>query len=323
MSHETLDEFDKDLLAHYLHSTHASLANRHGNSRLWQISVPRIATSNSFLRHGILALSARHLLNNEHVRGVDHERLTETAGNHHDKAMRAFQAIIDVNPSTALECHGIIAFVHLHTLFSFAAFAIKSPFGMGSLFLTDSSRDDLDYVSPWLYYVRHGCHLVCGFWDTIGNGPLASLAASWDIPIMAEDGRSSKIAVVLSAVLDSGRTWTSQTSNPEKSPCAQAASELALALNAAYELGSALTVWDAIRLWPLTVSVDFVSEIKEETPGAMMLVACYCIILEKLDGAWFAQGLSSRLLSNICTRLQKGQREVLEEVRGRIISILG
>ncbi|CAH0025377.1 unnamed protein product [Clonostachys rhizophaga] len=321
-SHADMTEFDTSLLAHYLQSTHLSLANRHGNVRLWQISVPRIATSNSFLRHGILALSAQHLLNTEQGQSTDRQRLMGTASEHHDKAMAAFQTTIDAKPSSALECHGIIAFIHANTLLYFSNYGKDSSSGVEDLFLADASRPDLAYLSPWLHYVRHGCHLVCGFWDTIGNGTLASLAASWDIPIMMEDERSSRIATILLSALDHYCFDGCQISDQIQNVYVQAASDLALAINAAQKFGSALTIWDAIRLWPLTLSLAFVNEVKKERPRSMILLACYCIILEKLDDAWFAEGLSKRLLSLTRTKLQSGQREFLQEVTQRIASIL-
>ncbi|CAH0058480.1 unnamed protein product [Clonostachys solani] len=321
-SHADLAESDKSLLAHYLQSTHLSLANRHGNARLWQISVPRIAASNSFLRHGILALSAQHRLNTEQGQSTDRQRLMGAASEHHDTAMAAFQASIDAKPSSALECHGVIAFIHVYTLLYFSNYGKDSPSGIEDLFLADASRPDLGYLSPWLHYVRHGCHLVCGFWDTIGNGPLASLAASWEIPIMIEDERSSRIATILISALDHDCFDGYRISDQLQDVYVQATSELALAINAAQEFGSALTIWDAIRLWPLTLSLDFVNEVKKETPRSMILLACYCIILEKLGDAWFAEGLSTRLFSITCTKLNKGQRELLHEVTQRITSAL-
>lgn len=244
------------------------------------------------------------------------------ASEHHDKAMAAFQATIDAKPSSALECHGIIAFIHVNTLLYFSNYGENSLSGVEDLFLADACRPDLGYLSPWLHYVRHGCHLVCGFWDTIGNGPLASLAASWDIPIMMEDERSSRIATILLSALDHDCLDGYQISDEIHNVYVQAASELALAINAAQKFGSALTIWDAIRLWLLTLSLDFVNEVKKETPRSMILLACYCIILESLGNAWFADGLSTRLLSLTLTKLQNGQRELLQEVTQRIASIL-
>ncbi|CAG9997114.1 unnamed protein product [Clonostachys byssicola] len=321
-SHTDLKDSDKSLLAHYLQSTHLSLANRHGNARLWQINVPRIAASNSFLLYGILALSAQHLLNTEQGQSADRHRLMAMASEHHRKAMAVFEATIDAKPSSALECHGIIAFIHVNTLLYFSNYGIDSLSGIEDLFLADASQLGLGYLSSWLHYVRHGCHLVCGFWDTIGNGPLASLAASWDIPIIMEDERSSQIATILLSALDHDCFDGHQISDQLQTIYVQAANELALAINAAREFGSALTIWDAIRLWPLTLSLDFVDEVKKETPRSMTLLACYCIILENLDDVWFAEGLSTRLFSTTCRKLQKGQRELLHEVTQRIRSIL-
>lgn len=225
--------------------------------------------------------------------------------------MTAFQETIEDGPSTALGCHGIIAFIHLHTLYTFATIGTGK---IETVFLADKSRPELDYLSPWLYYIRHGCHLVCGFWDTIGNGPLASLARSWDIPIGAENGTTADIAQHLMAAAGSFGSL------PD--PCEQEARDLALALMAAFQLGNALTIWDAIRLWPLTLSLEFIDLVKAETPAALMLLSIYCLILERLDSLWFAMGLSGAIQSRIDARLKDDQRRVLKTFKSSIFGIL-
>lgn len=92
--------------------------------------------------------------------------------------MIVFRAAIEKEPSTVLECHGIIVFVYLHTLYTFATWPGKGICESNDLFFVDSSRPDLDYIAPWLHCIRHSCELVYGFWDSVGNGPLATLALS-------------------------------------------------------------------------------------------------------------------------------------------------
>lgn len=225
--------------------------------------------------------------------------------------MTAFQERIDEGPSAALDCHGIIAFIHLHTLYTFATISTDE---IDTLFLADESRPELEYLSPWLYYIRHGCHLVCGFWDTIGNGPLASLALSWELPTMAEDDITADIAQHLVAATTSFE--------PTPGLCEQEARDLALALAAAFRMGDALTIWDAIRLWPLTLSLNFIALTKAETPAALMLLSIYGLILERLDGLWFAEGLSGAIQSSIDARLSEDQRQALEALKSRVLMIL-
>jgi hypothetical protein len=242
---------------------------------------------------------------------VDRNQLIDASAAHYVQAMTAFQRTIDEGPSTALDCHNIIAFIHLHTPYTFATISGGE---IDTLFLADKSRPDLDYLSSWLYYIRHGCHLVCGFWDTIGNSPLAFLARFWDIPIMTEDGATAEIAQHLVVAL---RSFGSVPDIRE-----QEARDLAIALTAAFQMGDALTIWDAIRLWPLTLSLEFIGLIKDEAPAALILSSIYCLILERLDRFWFAKGLSSTIQSTIDARLEEDQRQALEASKTRICIIL-
>lgn len=110
--------------------------------------------------------------------------------------------------------------------------------------------------------------------------------------------------------------------NRQKSVLAQDARGSALALSAADQMGDALTIWDAIRLWRLTVSLDFISQLRYEAPAALVLAACYCTVLGRLGGVWFARGLSTKLLSNIYSRLGNRHLESLGLLRAGILSIL-
>ncbi|KAF4435838.1 hypothetical protein F53441_13415 [Fusarium austroafricanum] len=311
--HGALSEGDRCLLSYYLQPTYKSLANRHGNTHLWQITIPKCAANNSFLRHGIVALAALHRMVTENSSTFAFE---VDANSYWNLATSKFNKTIARPPNTALECYAIIAFIHIHILWSFTTFASGQVKDSDELFLC-SDKADMDYMAPWLYYVRHGCQLVCGFWDAIGNGPLGTLARSWEIPILAEDKLSEQFTELFLSIMED----SCEVSEGEKADLHQAARDLALALSAAQALGSDLTVWDAIRLWPLTLSAGFIQQVRNKSPCALLLLGCYCVVLDQLNCHWFATGLSSRLLDGISASMNEEWNDRTVKLRAEIESV--
>ncbi|KAF4960056.1 hypothetical protein FSARC_10551 [Fusarium sarcochroum] len=317
-----LDELDRYLLTHYINSTYSSLANRHSNGYLWQATISRFASANLFLRHGILALAASHILFLGDFSTFDSNQLAQAVNHHENEAESLFRASILTAPTTPLQCYAIIAFIHIYVLWSFRLFSSGQSDDFGDLFLASPDRPDLDHMAPWLYYVRHGCQLVCGFWDSVGSGPLATLARSWEIPIMADDECSTPITTLLLSVVHIGGLG-SGIHEEIRTEYQQAARDLALAFSATRCLGHELTVWDAIRLWPLTVSASFIQQLKGKFPSALILLACYCIILDQVDYLWYVKGLSSSLRSNILLHLDKDWTALAQSLTVEIKSIMG
>lgn len=308
-----LVESDQQLLQNYLTSTYVGLANRHGSKDLWQLSIPYMARSSPFLRHGILACSALQLSHSSGLSGSDVDRLSSAANTHWEVAQERFREASAPGCVTRTSCHPVLAFIHLQVIWAFAT-------AHDSL-LSAAESVETDGMALWLYNVRHGCHIICGYWDTAGNGPLGSLVHSWGIPIIAPDDRSTRISDLLLSIAEQSKPaydWSGDTSGVY----AQAASELALALSAAQALGPALTAWDAIRLWPLTVSIDYVALVNQQHPGAMALLACYCIILGKIQSSWYTEGLCSRVLDSVFNRLDKSWGSLVQRLRLDILSIL-
>ncbi|KAF9777140.1 hypothetical protein IL306_004595 [Fusarium sp. DS 682] len=315
-SHDNLDEEDRGLLSHYLHSTYTSLINRHGNTYLWQITIPKAAVSYPFLRHGLLALAALH---QSYGKGPSTLQVgfDEGARRHYRLSLSLFREATCKPPNNALECYAIIAYIHIHVLWSFRTFDSDGPNDSGDLLLT-SDDPGFDCMAPWLYYVRHGCQLVCGFWDAVGNGPLGSLVRSWTIPIAAEDEISERIAEVFLSAIDNSGPLTEEI----EKEYSQAARDLALALSVTRALGDELTIWDATRLWPLSLSHCFIQLMRDKVPCALLLLACYCIILDKLDHLWFANGVSARQQTEIMANLDIRWSELAHKLRVEIESIL-
>jgi len=80
----------------------------------------------------------------------------------------------------------------------------------------------------------------------------------------------------------------------------EASSQLALAFACSTDQ---FTIWDALRLWPVTISVDFMNLLREEHPCALVLVAHYTVLLQRIDNEWYFRGRANRPLKTIHRKL--------------------
>lgn len=214
-----------------------------------------------------------------------HKGQTILATTHQGISMPLFRhAVSNVNTHN---CHAILAFSHLLCVYCFASERHESFFG----------------ETTWLHFLRGGCSMLCSVWDKIENGPIKGLALVWDIPFPKSADKRALIPLP-------------EDSSPQFDICRSAAVELGWALVYADDLGESITTWDALRVWPMRISSDFMKLLGERHYGAMILLAHYCKILNRIDALWYFDGLASQLMSTIISNLdEKWYSYILEPLR--------
>ncbi|KAG0649822.1 Orsellinic acid biosynthesis cluster [Hyphodiscus hymeniophilus] len=291
VSHQatTLSSSDRALLQHYVTSTSISIAHDESSEALWQVTVPQLASQHPFLMHGILACSALHVAYKYPAQQGQH--LIE-ASRHQSIAMPLFRSAIgNVNEDN---CHSVMVFSHLLVIYSFALERQDE-----RLLIVEGDGPD---VSPsWLHFLRNGCVMICFFWDQIKSGPVRDLANQWDVPIVTENCDLPLVDYFLSAIppCDSQYAWSEE----ECRLYTDAAVELGEAFAYAQTLGEKLTTWDALRIWPLLISVEFMDVLHGWHPGALILLAHYCVLLKTVECHWYFEGRATKLLSTILKRI--------------------
>ena len=281
-----LDTVDDTLLLHYRTSTYLSFATDEKTQKLWRETVPELSRSHGFLMHGILACSAQHLAFLSHGQ---REEFTLKAWNHQDRALPLFRLAIK-NPDGD-NCHAILAFAHLLVLYSFAAEQLDE------LIL---QRDDMKagILPSWLYFLRGICSMLCDVWDAIEAGPLLTLAAVWEVPLrIGNDCHTPLLDNLLSIIPKS----TSEDAWPSDIVTIyhHAAERLAESFMHMQVIGQSASVWQVLRIWLLRVSDEFIGLLQNRHPGALILLAHYCILLKTLESNWYFEGQASRLISKI------------------------
>ncbi|OBT77053.1 hypothetical protein VF21_02900 [Pseudogymnoascus sp. 05NY08] len=294
-----LDGSDSTLLHHYITSTSLSLATDARTKRVWQVTVPHIASQFPFLLHGILACAALHLAYLDPSQGKE---LMIRGRVHQDRAMPLFRSAIE-NPNRD-NCDAVFAFSHLLVIYSFAAEREDE-----QLFLVESNT--LEVLPSWLYFIRNGCSMLCDVWDQVESGAVGSLVSVWEIPITFSEAEQEPLMnSLLSAIPLQGSedSWSEDACKIYR----EAATELGVAFSCTQDLSAGFTAWDALRIWPMRISEAYLNLLSQQHPGALILVAHYCILLQRLDSHWYFEGRAKRLLFTVLTCLDRRWHHIVE-----------
>ena len=308
-SYGRLDEMDQILLHHYLTSTYLTLVDKYGNETIWQQAIPQIAAHHPFLMSTLLACSALHLA---YIYPSNQKHYMLRAHAHQNVAMPSFNhAFSNINEGN---CHAVLAFCHFLFVYSLAADQSEE-----NLLLTDHSSSEHGMMCSWLYFLRNSCHTVCAYWQNIVGGPLQPLTVAWDIEIdrrMPGESPASMTAHLLSILPavhptsevgngdSDGERETDVWSAKTREIYSEAAIQLGWAFSASQTLKEEdFTTWDAIRVWPAEVSSDYIQLLVNGHPAALVLMAHYCLLVERLQHYWYFEGRASILFQKIMRRL--------------------
>ncbi|KAH9222172.1 hypothetical protein DL95DRAFT_286434 [Leptodontidium sp. 2 PMI_412] len=301
----TLDTSDAGLLKHFTTNTASTISTNPTTRLLWETTIPLLAETNVFLRHGILSCSALHLAH-LHPSSPINAHLTLLASHHQDIAMPLFrQTMISVTPSN---CDAVLAFAHLLIIISFASETqsqthnkIQSdqlmlvspaapPMPITTINGNSNAHEGDSILPPWLYLLRSGCSILCDIWDYLELGPISTLAGQWDIPVQVPDGTPPPLLAHLLSLIPSSplqneimtstqTTWTEH----EITTYINSARSLDLAFRYRAILGTEFTTWDALRVWPISISEEYLDLLARRHEGALVLLGFYCVLLKMVE----------------------------------------
>lgn len=298
-----LTEIETILFEHFITSTSLTLATNYETRVLWQTTVPRLAHKHRFLLHGLLACAGLHLA---YLNPTQATEFTIAARSQQDIAMPLYRSAM--NNVDVGNCDACLAFSHILVIYTWASEKEDE-----RLLLVEPEGEDV--LPTWLYFIRSGCSLMCHVWDDILAGPVEVLASQWDIPITPPTVRTDLVVHLFSAV--------PECSSPEAWP----EEEIKIYRAAAVELGTAFactplvdnyTTWDTLRIWPMYASADFFALLRTWHPGALILLAHFCLLLQRVEKNWYFEGRASRLLFTILQHLDAKWHRYIQWPLGEI-----
>ncbi|KAH8691981.1 hypothetical protein BGW36DRAFT_303266 [Talaromyces proteolyticus] len=308
-----LHQTDVAILEHYFDDAYKSFVTNVQTKRIWLNVVPKLAYESSFLLHGVLACTALHLA---HIHPPRRQYYNFLACAHQDIALPLFRSAIDY--PTEDNCDAIVTFAYLLVVYSFAT---DSDVSNQSLLLVDDHNDGESgkrlIIPQWLHFIRVGCSMLCNVWDRVESGPVSALAAAWDIELGLYDTDLPYLEHFLSFIPNDS-SWSSEIVSIYRNAAISLAQSLAYTNTEG--MASFVTTWNILGSWPMRIESEYMDLLYERHPGALLLLAHYCIILKRLEKCWYFEGRAVRLMTSIMSLLDDGWHPFIQDV---IDSVLG
>lgn len=282
---------DLELMHHYSTVSYKSISEKEAFAVPFQTVVPKIALSHPFLMHGILALSALHLihLNKGSDRCKDY---VELATSHQTLALALFRKELNnINPSN---CQAMFTFASIATIL---AFAFAQSTGVQSLPPIDEMLQIFNLFRGIYEILQTAREWIKNSWVS----ELLAFRRPTELRSISQDVRD-KFSLVSQLNADLERTGFAVD---EQAACEDAISELFALFEQIYSGLDTVTVFR----WPVVVKPLYISLTRDRRPMALVILAHYCILLHMLDDRWWLRGWTRQLLHSIYSLLDASWRE--------------
>jgi hypothetical protein len=286
-----------ELLHFYTTTTSLTLSTRPELQQIWQKVVPQIAFTHHFLLHGILAFSALHLARLEPERKAV---LYAEASTHHEIGLRMFQvAMTNITPENCDACFAFSSII--------AAHAWASSDQTGDVFFPDLSASSERINVEWVSLLRgvHTLLIAAGEW--MASGPMRLMLQPRYMDPDQVRAADPEVSANLTAL---SQLWQSSPGNEDVADAEVLDNTLALLHEAYGQVASSSTdpeidVVTVVYGWPIKVPEVFFTMVKEQKPEALIVLAHYSLLLNKVNQFWYIKGMSRRLLKTIHGKLGK------------------
>ena len=264
----------------------------------WQIEVPQLACSHPFLMHSLLAISCLHLAR----RSMDRQDYYQMiAAEHQSKALPAYRSIVSdlARSRDEQKARAMVAFATLVPIY-----AVLSP--PADFPLSDGGRV-LGHTIEAFSLLRGVTEVV----GVLGVYPVVSraraVASDIELSLNPEDAHLALLNPLISrdlGVLPSGANDTSQA-------ISTALHLLRSCFAMLFVASKPVSIKRTLTLWVESISYTYLEAVSELQPGALIILAHWCIMLKRADMLWYLQGCAKNILSAIHGALN-------EEWRARI-----
>jgi hypothetical protein len=285
----TLITTDAGLLDYYRHYTYKTLSCGPETDDAFRVILPQLATQFPFLLHGILSCSSLHLAS---IDPSNREHYTIQSIRHQDQAIPAFRRAtmhVDSNNSQA-----VLAFA-----FFLVVFAIGSESNDQPLFLSNEKIQKAMPSLEWIDILRNGCSMLCPVWTELTTSPLAPFTSIWrdDLGITV-DSNDPLLITLISALLDH------ESQSADYFIYRDSAVKLTQAFAFIERCGPTSTIWNVLNAWPMRVMPEYLVLLKQNNPGALLLLSYYAVLLQPFESEWFLKDRVMKLINEIARRLE-------------------
>jgi hypothetical protein len=290
-----LDSFtmnDLILLHHWSVVTSLTMVNTPGVDHIWQTVMVQVGTQNPYVMHGIFSLTALHLA---YLDPPNNHTLIATAAQHHNRALRDFQAkICNIND---YDSDALFASASINIFYVFAAF--------GNLYHGDANESSAIHRSrilgeDWIPLIRGVNRLLQQIRERVSVGPLSSLLSlgNWEeldpntttVPHDAEmqslksiwaDSADALVYDESLYLLRKCWAWTTQFRDIPEHLVPQLASYPDWGYNRS---------WSGPFIWLSLAPDAYFLRLQQRQPGALILFAHFGGLSAGLEGYWWMEG---------------------------------
>lgn len=257
----------------------------------WQIEVPQLACTNPFLMHSLLAVSCLHLARQSMDR---RDHYPTIAVEYQNKALPAYRSMISDLEHSKNEQKGraMIAFASLTTYY-----AVLSPPSTDSR-LSKASRV-LAHLTESFSLLRGAAEIFAEFRDSLEGCTMISrtraVSGAIDLSLNPEDARLATLKPLISRDLGVSSIGADNRS--------QVSSNALYLLRRCFAMPSLpskpVNIMRALHIWVVSIPNAYLEALSELRPGALVVLAHWCILLKRAETIWYLQGSAENIMSTI------------------------
>ena len=302
-----------ELLHNYSTSTCYTLANQPAMQSFMKLTVPRIGFRYNIILHLIMSISAMHLA---HPERQENERLRyiSQAEHHYSKALA--QATAQLSQINEDNCHALYLFATLSSWHHLACGPRQGDF------LLFHNGDGGHKVAEWLVYFRSLKPILEAQSDALRNGILAPI---FQVGIQIyHETTSQTYENERIAELRKDVTMVANQRGTAVEDADQADNTLSTLLTAVDSFSASFSVrydpvtgmkrehnFHGVGLWLYYLSDEFILLLQQRQPGALAIMAYFCVLLNDFRPIWMMEGWVDHLLSGIYRMMPEGCRGLL------------
>ncbi|KAJ5391520.1 fungal specific transcription factor domain-containing protein [Penicillium cosmopolitanum] len=306
-----LDALDSQLLRHYFDSSYKTFVANKKTENVWIEVVPGLTCDNKFLLQGMLACTALHMA---HSNPAERQKYTLRGCSHQEAAIPEFRKAIE--SPTEDNCDAIMAFAYLLVVYSLATDLEQSN---NPLLIIDASPSDTQQIiPPWLHFIRTGCYMLKDVWHRIESGRASILAYAWERNLDVSDEEKQSHLDFFLSIIPEEDAWPEESTRVYHHAANLLAESFAYVDRAKRTIG--LTAWSILGTWPVRIEQGFFTLTSEKHPGALILLAHYCVILNQIGDCWYIGERPAILTASISRILDKRWHPYIE---GAVKEVLG
>ncbi|KAH9217055.1 hypothetical protein DL95DRAFT_295802 [Leptodontidium sp. 2 PMI_412] len=264
---------------------------------IYRTTVVHLAFDYPFLMHEIMSVAA---LNLAILRPQKRASYLHASDTHAATGLSLFHS--EISNLNEHNCHACLAFSALIFTNAWAAQDVNKP---STLFFSASS-DDEDYDQiKWIKLQRGTKALISTAWPTLVNGPLAAMFVPWkDLdpnradPLPEDEERRFQ---------ELAESWSvASTVSEERRKILDGALRDTRRVFSMLTLFPELSKITIIMAWLTQISDEYLELLEHKFPQAILIVMYYCIVLQRLESAWWMKGKAENLMQTMIDVLGSG-----------------